>query len=108
MNELIKLENDAYLLDTETAKKIAEFEILAKDIKAKQDELKEVIRAEMEAKNILSIKDEVQGIDIRYYPEQTDLEKFNKEEMRKMYPDIYDQFVTLDGKKKSYITIKIK
>ena len=105
MNELIKLENDTYLLDTETAKKIAEFEILAKDIKTKQDELKEAIRLEMLAKNIKSIKDEINGVSITYIPE-TEREMFDTKKFREDNEELYNDYVKF-SKVKDSIRIKV-
>ena len=50
--ELIRVENGLNILEEETSKKIAEFERQLKDIKAKEDELKQAILEEMESKNL--------------------------------------------------------
>ena len=35
-------------------------------------------------------------------------EKFNKEKFQEENPVLYDKYVTMDGKKSAYITIRIK
>jgi len=82
MKELLVLNGDTYLLDEYAAKDIALFEKQMKELKQKQDDLKKAIKEEMEAKGILSIKDEVNGITISYTPEQTNLEKFDSKKFR--------------------------
>ena len=56
MDELIVYENNTALLNRDVAVKLAEFERMAKEVKAKQDELKQRILEEMESKGIISIK----------------------------------------------------
>lgn len=107
-NEIVVIENNQYILNTEFASALAELERRAKAIKKQQDSIKEQIKKEMEDKNILSLKDEVNGISITYTPEQTNLEKFDSKKLREDMPDIYDSYVTLDGKKSSFITIRVK
>lgn len=108
MKELVVLENGTYLLDEYVAKDIALFEQRMKEIKTQYDNYKNAIKQEMEAKGIISIKDEVNGITINYTAEQTDLEKFDKDRFREENPELYDNYVTLDGKKSAYITIRVK
>lgn len=54
--ELIKVENEIGILDTEVSKKVAEFEKAIKEIKEKEEELKQNILSEMESKNILKLE----------------------------------------------------
>ena len=49
MDELIVYENNTALLNPDVAVKLAEFERMAKEVKAKQDELKQRILEEMES-----------------------------------------------------------
>jgi len=62
----------------------------------------------MEEKNILKISDDITGLTISYIEAKENLEKFNQSKFKEDYPDLYDQYVTLDGKKSAYITIKLK
>ena len=107
-NEIVVIENNQYILNNEFASSIAELERAAKEIKKQQDSIKEQIKKTMEEKNILSLKDEINGISITYTPEQTNLEKFDSKKFKEENPDLYDSYVTLDGKKSSFITIRIK
>jgi hypothetical protein len=36
------------------------------------------------------------------------LEKFNKDKFQEENPDMYDKYVTMDGKRAAYITIRTK
>ena len=108
MKEIVVLENGTYLLDEYVAKDIALFEQKMKELKFQYDKYKAAIKEEMEAKGIISIKDEVNGISINYIAEQTELEKFDKDKFREENPELYDNYVTLDGKKSAYITIRVK
>ena len=62
----------------------------------------------MEKKGIIKLADEIRGLSITYIPEQNNLEKFNKEKFQEEHPDLYDEYVTMDGKKSAYITIRVK
>ena len=46
------------------------------------------------------------GLFINYNQAKTNIEKFNAKELKEKMPDIYDEFVSFDGKRASYITIK--
>ena len=95
--DVIGLELVNNIIDTE--KKI-------KELQEVQKGYKELIKKEMETRGILGIKDEETGLFINYIQAKTNIEKFNSEELRKKLPDVYDEFVTFDGKRASYITIK--
>lgn len=104
MADLIKFENGNSLLDIAISKKIAEFERQIKFIEEQEKALKEAIKAEMEAKGILKVKDETNGMTITYiaptYRETFDSKKFKADK-----PDMYDEYVKLSPVKSS---IKIK
>ena len=63
---------------------------MAKNIKAKQDELKQRILDEMESKGIVSIK--APGLTISYVAPST-RETFDTKTFRKDHPDLYDEYV---------------
>lgn len=104
MNELITRQNDIAVLDPETAAKIAEFERMAKDIKAKEDELKKRILEEMEKGGILKL--ETDDLTISYVA-GTDRETLDSKALREELPDIYDTYVKISPVKSS-IRIKVK
>lgn len=92
MDKLIRMEQNTALLNPEVSSKLAEFERLAKDIKAKQDELKSRILAEMEEHGILKI--ETDELTITYIA-PTSRETFDSKALRKDKPDLYDEYVRL-------------
>lgn len=90
--DLITLNNDVAILDVETAGKIAEFEKMAKDIKAKEDELKKAILEEMESKGIIKLDTDVLSIT---YVAPTERESLDGKTLREELPDIYDAYVKI-------------
>lgn len=105
MADLIKIENGVSILDLETSNKIAEFERAMKAIKEQEENLKEAIKAEMEARGILKLEDTTNGMTISYvaptYRETFDSKKFKAEN-----PDMYDEYVKFSPVKSS-IRIKL-
>lgn len=104
MADLIKFENGNSILDLATSNKIAEFERAMKAIKEQEEALKEAIKAEMETKGILSVKDETNGMTISYIAPTT-RETFDSKKFKADNPDMYDDYVKLSPVKSS---IKIK
>ena len=105
MTELIKIENGISLLDADTSNKIAEFERQIKLIKEAEDALKEAIKAEMEAKGILKVQDEINGMTITYIA-PTFRETFDSKKFKADKPDMYDEYVKFSPVKSS-IRIKL-
>ena len=108
MNELITIVNDKALLDSEMVQSLITVEKQIKELKEIQDTYKKAINEAMEQKNIIKLLDEISGLSITYISAQNNLEKFNKEKFQEENPELYDQYVTMDGKKSAYITVKIK
>ena len=104
MNELITIEHGTPILNADTANKIANFESAMKELKAKEDELKKAILAEMEQKNIVKIDGEKVAIT---YIAPTDRETLDSKSLRADLPEIYDTYVKM-SKVKSSIRIKLK
>lgn len=102
--ELIKLDNEIFTLDTETSKKLAEFERMAKKIKEEQDSIKQMILEEMEAKSILKI--DTDEITISYVA-PTDRESFDSKTFKAEHQDLYDEYVKMTPVKSS-IRLKVK
>lgn len=105
MTELIKIENGISILDADVSNKIAEFERQIKLIKEAEDALKEVVLAEMEARGILKLQDETNGMTISYIA-STERETFDSKKFKADNPDLYDEYVKLTPVKSS-IRIKI-
>lgn len=102
--ELIKVENGLSILDEEASKKIAEFERQIKEIKAKEDEFKQAILEEMEAKNIIKIDTEDLMIS---YVAPSDRETFDSKAFKEEHQELYDEYVKMTPVKSS-IRIKVK
>ena len=108
MNEIILLgENkNEFIIQPEAMRSIAEIENKIKELKKTQDDYKKQLLNEMEEKGIFKIESEKEGLTISYVEAREELEVFNKDKFREENPDLYDKYVTLDGKKKAYITIR--
>ena len=104
MDKLIKIEFGTPLLKPEVASKLADFERMAKDIKTKQDELKQRILIEMEEHGILKI--ETDELTITYVA-PTSRETFDSKALRKDKPDLYDEYVRLSNISAS-VRMKVK
>ncbi len=108
MNNLITIENEKPILKEDMVLKVIEIEDKIKKLKNIQDEYKKQIMGAMEEKGVIKILDDVSGLSITYIEAKENLEKFNQAKFREEHPDLFDEYVTLDGKKSAYITIKIK
>lgn len=108
MNDLIKIENDTAILETKMVENLITIEQQIKELKKVQDAYKETIRKAMEEKGVIKLTDETTGLTISYIAAQSNLEKFNKEKFQEENPELYDKYVTMDGKKSAYITVRIK
>ena len=108
MNNLIRIENDKPILKDDMVLKVIEIEDKIKQLKTLQDAYKEQIKTAMEEKGVIKILDDTTGLSITYIEAKENLEKFNQAKFREDHPDLFDEYVTLDGKKSAYITIKIK
>lgn len=102
--ELIKVENEIGILDTEVSKKVAEFEKAIKEIKEKEEELKQNILSEMESKNILKL--ETDDLTITYNA-PSERETFDSKKFREENSDLYDEYVKFSPVKSS-IRVKVK
>ena len=102
--DLITLNNDVAILDIEVSKKIAEFERQVKEIKAKEDELKQAILAEMESKNIIKLDTDALAIT---YVAPTTRETLDSKALKEELPDIYDTYVKISPVKAS-VRLKLK
>lgn len=102
--ELIKVENEIGILDTEVSKKVAEFEKALKEIKEKEEKLKQNILSEMEIKNILKL--ETDDLTITYIA-PAERETFDSKKFREENSDLYDEYVKFSPVKSS-IRVKVK
>ena len=108
MNEIIRIIDEKPLLEQNMVNDLIQVEKTLKELKKIEETYKNAIKEAMEKLNIVKITDEITGLVINYIPAQKYLEKFHKEELQEERPEIYDQYVTMDGVRASYITIKTK
>lgn len=108
MNNLVTIDNDKPILKEDMVIKVLEVEDKIKQLKTIQDKYKKDILNAMEDKGVIKIVDDTTGLTISYIEAKNHLEKFNQSKFKEDYPDLFDEYVTLDGKKAAYITIKIK
>ena len=108
MNELITVFEEKAILDTQMVDSLILVEKQIKDLKDIQETYKKAIKEEMEKKNVIKLVDDITGLTITYVPAQNNLEKFHKDLLQEEKPEIYDEYVTMDGKRASYITVKFK
>ena len=108
MNNLVTIKNDKPVLQSDMVLKVIEIEDKLKQLKEIQDEYKKEILTAMEENGIIKLSDETTGLTINYIEAKTNIEKFDQVRFKKENPDLYDEYVTLDGKKSAYITIKLK
>ena len=104
MDKLIRVEQNTVLLNPDVSSKLAEFERMAKEIKAKQDELKQRILAEMEEHGILKIDTDEMTIT---YVAESNRETFDSKSFRKDNPDLYDEYVKISTVSAS-VRMKVK
>ena len=102
MKDLIVIENNKPILASRMVDNLIDIEKKIKELKAIQDGYKKTIKEAMEAKGVIKIADEITGLSISYIAEQT-VSLLPEEN-----PDLYDKYVTMDGKKSAYITIRTK
>lgn len=102
--KLINIENNVALLNADISKQIAEFEKTIKEIKEKEDNLKQAILNEMESKGIVKI--DADDLTINYIA-PTDRETFDSKTFREDHADLYDEYIKLTPVKSS-IRIKLK
>ena len=104
MTDLIKVEKGVALLDKDTAGKIVAFELAVKEIKEKEEALKEAILAEMRDKGIVKIDT---GVLLINYIAGTMRETFDSKALKADRPDIYDEYCKLTPTKDS-IRLKVR
>ncbi len=102
--ELIKIENNAPILDADISFEVARFERKIKSLKEQEERLKNAILSEMEAKGIIKI--DTDDLTITYVA-PTDREKFDSKQFRSDHSDLYDEYVSMTPVKSS-IRIKVK
>lgn len=103
-SDLVLVENGVARLSDEVLEELKALEVASKRIKEAQDRVKEQLLAEMEAKNVVSIKTEELSVS---YIAPTQVEYFDKKKLRESNPDLYDSCITLQDRK-GYVSVKIK
>lgn len=103
-NELIVKENETLIISSEIEEQIILLEKQAKEIKEKQQALKDLLLVEMETKNIKKVDTDVLSIT---YVEETDREKLDTKRLKEEHQELYDSYITMTKVGPS-VRIKIK
>ena len=104
MEELIVLENEKFNLNNGTSRLIADFERRIKELKDKEDELKQRILTEMENKGLIKL--ETDDLIISYIA-PTNRESFDSKTFKTNHQDLYDEYTNITPVKSS-IRVKLK
>ena len=104
MNEMIVTGGKSPILRADVLERILEFERVAKEIKAKEDELKAGILAEMQAAGIWKV--DMPELVITYVGE-TERDTLDAKALKEELPEIYDSFVKTSTVKPS-VRIKVR
>ena len=108
MNDLVIIPGEKPALHKSAVETIIEIEDKLKEYTAMRDEYRSILLEKMEENNITDILDEETGLHIHKNEAKDNLETFNKKQFREEQPDMYDQYVTFDGKKSAYLTVTRK
>ena len=103
-NEVITQEQETLVLASEFEEQIVLLEKQAKEIKEKQQALKDMLLVEMETKNIKKVETDVLSIT---YVAETDREKLDTKRLREEHQELYDNYITMTTVSPS-VRIKIK
>ena len=104
MNDLIVKKEDNYQLSNIIISELKMIEEEKKELKRKEDAIREILLKEMEDKNILKLENEKISIT---YKAPTERETFRTKDFKKDLPDLYDTYVEFTPVKSSLL-IKIK
>lgn len=104
MTNLIKIKNGTATLDSNVAKKIADFETNIKAIKKQEDELKQSILEAMKDNGVIKIDNDHLTIN---YVAGHDQERFDTKTFKEENKMIYDEYVKIIHVKDS-VRIKVK
>ena len=104
MDEMITLSGTEALLSPTATKMIAEVTAKMKELKEKEDALKNAILNEMESKGVIKLDNDI--VSIKYIA-STDRESFDSKKFRAEQPDMYDEYVRISPVKAS-VRIKVK
>ena len=104
MNDLIVKKEDNYQLSNIIVSELKMIEEEKKELKRKEDAIREILLKEMEEKNILKLENDNISITRK---EPTERETFRTKDFKKDLPDLYDAYVEFTPVKSSLL-IKIK
>lgn len=104
MNDLIVKKEDNYQLTDIITSELKMIDEEKRELKRKEDAIREALLKEMEDKGIIKISDE--NISITYKA-PTERETFRTKDFKKDLPDLYDTYVEFTPVKSSLV-IKIK
>ena len=103
---IVTSDDGTYMLDLIDEEAMIALQDKIKELTALESEVKAQIKKEMETKGIQRLISN--KIAIYFNPAQENLERFDKDKFKEENPDLYDEYVKMDGKRSAYITIKRK
>ena len=104
MNYLIVKKEDNYQLSNIIISELKMIDEEKRELKRKEDAIREILLKEMEDKNILKLENEKISIT---YKAPTERETFRTKDFKRDLPDLYDTYVEFTPVKSSLV-IKIK
>lgn len=100
----LTVKNDTAVISKEVCEQIVALEKQAKEIKAKQDEMKAKLQEAMEKYNVKKIENDMFVVS---YVAEHDAERFDSKTFKTENPDIYDSYVKITKTSPS-VRIKLK
>ena len=108
MNEIIVYSEGRPQLKKSLLDVIIETEDKLQELTNIRDNYRELILKAMEEKGLTDLNNEILGVYIHYNEKKENQERFDKTKLRNLEPEKYDEYVTFDGVKNAYISIRRK
>lgn len=107
MNELIIKQDNLAVIDPTVAERIAEYTMAIDVAKEQLDNIKNLLKDEMERKGIIKLEAETDDgtVSINYVAPTTS-ERFNSRKFRKEHPDMYDDYVDISSRE-GYLKLSV-
>ena len=107
MNDIILLENNEAIIESETSNVLIDLDKKIKDLTDLRESIRSQIKNEMEDKGIKKAINKTGTYSITFTPEDKFVEKFDTTKFRKENPDLYDKYIVLRTKS-SFITCRMR
>ena len=107
MNDIILLENNEAIIESETSNVLIDLDKKIKDLTDLRESIRSQIKNEMEDKGIKKAINKTGKYSITFTPEDKFVEKFDTTKFRKENPDLYDKYIVFRTKS-SFITCRMR